>query len=104
MENPFGLSFQDPGHHGLRDPIGHGGHPEHPGPLPWTFRDLHRTHRRREVAARGQSIPDLVKVALQVLLEIPERHLVHAGRTPVRLDLLIRLPDSPLRDHERLVR
>src|SRR5204863_9531006 len=61
-------------------------------------------HRRREVGARGEPVPDLVQVVLQIGLELRDRHHVHAGCALVRLDLLPRLPDSPLRDIERLAR
>src|SRR5262249_35143819 len=37
------------------------------------------THRRREVAARSHPIPDFVKVALQILVELLERLTIHTG-------------------------
>ena len=45
-----------------------------------------------------------VQIVLQVLLEVLDRHPVYAGCALVRLDLLPRLPDRPLRDIERLAR
>jgi glutathione-independent formaldehyde dehydrogenase len=66
------------------------------------FRYFHRPHRRREVAPRRHPIPDLVKIALQVLLEVRDRASVHARCTLIALDLLPRLPYFPLRNVERL--
>ena len=68
------------------------------------LRDLHRAHRRRGVGARGEPVPDLVQIVLQIGLEFHDRHRVHARCALVRLDLLPRLPDSPLRNIERLAR
>src|SRR5262249_11597284 len=66
------------------------------------FRDLHDPYRWRKVAARGHSIPDLVEVVLQVLLERCERLPVHPGGAVVRLDLLVRFPNHLLGNHVRL--
>src|SRR6266566_7536828 len=38
-------------------------------PAMW-LRDLHRAHRRREAGARGEPVPDLVQVVLQIGLEL----------------------------------
>ena len=104
VEEPFSPLLQHPGHHRLRDPVSHGRHTEHPGARPVRLRDLHRTHRRREVRPRRHPIPDLVQVALQILLEVGDRLPVHSGRSLVRPDFLPRLPDSPLRNLKRLAR
>ena len=66
------------------------------------LRDLHRTHRRREVRPRGQPIPDLVQVALQIGLDLRDRLPVHSRCALIRLDFLPRLPDRPLRNLKRL--
>jgi hypothetical protein len=68
------------------------------------LRDFNRAHRRREVGAGGEPVPDLVQIVLQIGLELRDFHRVHAGCALVRLDFLPRLPDSPLRDIERLAR
>ena len=104
VEDRFRPRLQNSGHHRLRDPIPHGRHTQNPGACAVRFRDLDRTHRRREVTTRGHPVPDLAQVALQILLERLDRHPVHPGCTPVRLDLLPCLPDSLLRNHERLAR
>src|ERR1022692_842932 len=62
-----------------------------------------RDPARRDTQS-GEPVPDLVKVVLQIGLELRYRHPVHAGRALIRLDLLPRLPDSPLRDAKRLAR
>src|SRR5215471_5435328 len=63
---------------------------------------LDKPHRRRKVRARRHSIPDLVKVALQILLERRQRHTIHACSTSVRLDPLIGFPNELLRNVIRL--
>src|SRR5262245_35409013 len=63
---------------------------------------LDKPHGRREVRARRHPIPDLVKVALQILLECSQRHAIHARSTSVRLDPLVGFPDELLRNVIRL--
>src|SRR4249920_2872722 len=46
--------------------------------------------------------PDLIQIVLQIGLELLHRLTVHPGGTLVGLDLLVGLPDFPLRDIERL--
>src|SRR5207249_317872 len=104
VEEPFGPFLQHSGHHRLRDPVGDGRHTENPGARSVRLRDLHRAHRRREVRPRRHPIPDLVEVALQILLEAGDGLPVHSGRTLIRPDFLPRLPDSPLRNLKRLAR
>jgi len=101
MEDRFDLRFQPPGHHRLRDPVRDSGNAEHPRSLPRWFRYFHRSHRRREVTPGGHPIPDLVQVAPQILLELPDRHPIHPRRTLVRPDVLVCLLDLPLRNLER---
>ena len=104
MEDRFGPRLDHPGHRRLRHPVRHGRHAQNSRARAVRFRDLHRAHRRREVGAGGEPVPDLVQVVLQIGLELLDRHRVHAGCALVRLDFLPRLPDSPLRDLERLAR
>ena len=59
-----------------------------------------RSHRRRKVAARRHPIPELVEVVLQILLELRNRLLVHAGRSLVRLDPLDTPPRPPVWKYE----
>src|SRR5215207_1472911 len=63
---------------------------------------LHRQHRGREVGARRHPVPDLVQVVSQILLELVQRHSVHARRTLIGLHLLVGLPHLLLRDSKRL--
>ena len=70
---------------------------------PVLLRYLHCPHRRREVTPRRQPIPQLVQVPFQVLLKLLDRLAVDAGRAVIGLDPLIRLPDHPFGNRERLV-
>src|SRR5579859_1585648 len=63
---------------------------------------LHSLYWRWEVAARGQAIPELVQIIFQICLELLDRLLVHAGRSPVRLYPFIRFPNQPLGNTPRL--
>jgi hypothetical protein len=85
----------------LRHAVADRGNSQRPR-TPARFRDLHKPHRRWEVASRGHPIPDLVEVTLQVRLERLDRLPVHPGRSVVRLDLLIRFPDDLFGNHVRL--
>ena len=78
------------------------GHSQQPNPFASCLGDLHRLHRRREVRARGQPVPELVQVPVSVRLELRDRLLVDTRRPLVGLDPPIRLPDNPLGDLERL--
>ena len=102
MEDLLDPLPQDPGDHRLRDPVGHGRHAQDPRAAAVRLLDLYRTHRGREVAPRGHPVPDLVQVSPQILLELLDRDPVRTRRALVGLHLLIRLPDSPLRNAERL--
>ena len=68
----------------LRDAIGTVGMPS--GRVPPCPSDLDETHGRRKIRAGRHSIPELVEIALQVLLERRQRLTVHAGCAAVRLD------------------
>src|SRR4029077_11211969 len=59
-------------------------------------------HRRREVAPRGQPVPELVEVTGEAGLKLRNRLSVYASRSLVGLHLLEGFPDLPLRDVERL--
>jgi hypothetical protein len=102
MEDRLDLALQPAGHHRLGDPVRDGRHAKNPDPLTMRLRYPYRLDRGREVAARGHPVPDLVQVALQIRLELPQRHLIHPWCAFVRLDLLVRLPDLPLGDRKRL--
>ena len=69
---------------------------------PSVLRYLDEPHGRRKVRARRHPIPDLVEVALQVLLECRQRLAIHARSTSVRLHPLVRFPDELLRNLIRL--
>ena len=104
VEHRFHARLQIHPHHRLGNPVGHGRHPEdsHPGTTA-VLGDLHRFHRRREVAARREPIPDLEQVALGIPLEFLDRLLIDTRRTLVGLHPLKRFPDHQLVDLERLV-
>src|SRR4028119_2322035 len=78
-----------------------GGRPRRAGP-PSPLGDAPPPHRRREVAPRGQPVPELVEVVGEAGLELRDRLSIHSGRPLVRLHLLEGFPDFPLRDVERL--
>jgi hypothetical protein len=94
--------LQHHGHHRLCDSVRDRGHAEDPDPTSSRLVDLHHPHRRREVAARRQAIPQLVEVALQVHLELLDRLTVDARRALVGLDPQVRLEHQVFRDLERL--
>jgi hypothetical protein len=104
MKHLLGLHLDHLRHHRLRDPISHGRHAKDSRAPAVRLRYRHGLDRRRETRPRGHPVPDLVQVALEILLERLDGHPVHPGRALVRPDLLPRLPDSPLRDLERLAR
>src|SRR4051794_31760929 len=66
------------------------------------LRDFYTLDRRREIGPRGHPIPDLVKIALQILLELLDRATIYPCGTLIGLYLQIRLPHLPFRDVERL--
>src|SRR6516164_6275741 len=63
---------------------------------------LDEPHGRRKIRTRRHPIPDLVQVALEVLLERRQRHTIHARSTAVRPHTLVGFPDQALRNVERL--
>src|SRR6266550_3755436 len=101
MELRFYFLFQLHGYHCLRDSVRHSGHAEDSDPA-MRFRYLHRLHRWRKVTPRRHPIPYPVQIIAQIGLEFLDRAPVHARRSLVGLDSLIRLPYEPLRDTERL--
>ena len=101
MEDRLDVRFQiHPGHR-LRDPVRHGRYPEHANPFASCFGDLHRFHRRREIAARRQAIPDPLQVVAQVLLELCNGLAIDSRRTLVRFHPLIRFPHFTLGNTKR---
>src|SRR5439155_24621836 len=66
------------------------------------LRDLDTQHGRWKVRAGRHPIPDLIEVALQVLLQDRRRLAIHARSSLVRLYPLIRFPDKLLRNYIRL--
>jgi hypothetical protein len=101
VEHRFHLRLQVQAHDRLGDPVRDRGHAKDSDPTA-VLGDLHRTHRRREVAPRRQPIPELVEVAFQVNLELRHRPLLDPRRSLVRLDPPIGLPHHPLGDGKRL--
>jgi hypothetical protein len=101
MKDRLDLFLQPPSYHCLGDPVRDRRHPEHPRAAAMRFRYLHRTHRRGKVAPRRHPIPDLVQIALEIRLERRQVHTIHPWCTLVRLDLLVCLPNLPLRNLKR---
>jgi hypothetical protein len=66
------------GYHGLGDPISDRRNSQHPN-SPARLRNVHGLHRRREVAARAEPIPDLVEIVAKIFLELSEADFVHTG-------------------------
>lgn len=104
MENRFHPSHQMPCHHGLGHTVGDSGNAKHSCAPAVRLENGHRTHRRREVGARRHSVPDLVKVTLQVFLEVFNTLSVYARCAFICPDFLPRLLDFPLRDIKRFGR
>ena len=102
MEDRFDLRLQPTGRHRLGDPVRNTRNPKHPNPIALRFRYLHRLHRGRKVTARGHPVPDLVKIVLQVPLEVLQPHPIHTRRTLVGFHLPIGLPHLPLGNVVRL--
>jgi len=94
--------LQNPFDHHLGDSVGDRWNPKRPRSSSLSLRDVNPSHRRRKVAARRHSIPDLVEVVRQISLEVRNRLAVHASRTLVGSDLFVGFPDLPFRNVERL--
>jgi hypothetical protein len=84
----------------LRYPVRDGRHAEQPGASP-RLGYLHCPHRGRKVRPRRHPVPDLVKVVLQVGLEVGDGLPVHPGGTTICLDLPPRLHHQALRYAKR---
>ena len=91
------------GHHRLRDPVCDRRHTEQTDPTAVRLGDLDRPDRGRKVRTRAHPVPDLVKVSLQIGLELVQVLPVHSRGTLVLLDLPPRLPHHQLGNHKRLV-
>jgi len=85
----------------LRYPVRHRGHSEDAF-SPVLFGNFHRFHRWGEIAAGRHSIPNLVEVVLQVLLECLQAFVVYSRRSLVRFHSLERLQHYMLGDFVRL--
>src|SRR3982074_157276 len=87
LQNRFEIS---PYHH-LRDAIRYGRNSQRP----WraiSLWDLHAPHGRRNIAARGQPVPESIEVITQVLFELGNRLTIDARRTAICLHPLKRFP------------
>jgi hypothetical protein len=102
MEDLLHSRLQVHGHHRLRNSVRDRGHTEDPDPISTRFRYFHHPHRRREITARREPIPQLEKVPFQVPLKLLDRLLVDARCTPISPDPSISLEDHMLRNIERL--
>jgi hypothetical protein len=102
VELRFHFSFQPGRDHGLRDSVRHGGNAEDPDSRAMRFRYFHRHYRRREVAARGHPVPDLIKIILQVRFKVLDRLPVRSRRPAVGFHLQPGIPYLLFRYLKRL--
>ena len=101
MEQGFQHRLQVSSDNFLGDAVGNRGNAQRSRP-PVRLRNLHPTHRWRHIAARRQSVPELVKVVGKPTLEVLDRLSIYSSRSLVGLDVLEGLPDLPLGNIERL--
>ncbi len=86
MEYRLHLQRQVVGDHGLSDPIGDRRNAQNPNP-PARLRNVHSLHRRRKIAARGESIPDPIHIVPKIFLELSQGHAIHTRCALVSSDL-----------------
>src|SRR5271157_6053847 len=101
VEPGFHLWLHDHLDHCLRHAVGNGRNAER-ARAAVVLRYLDEPHGWRMVRTRRHPIPDLMQVALQVLLECRQGHAVHARSAAVRLHPLVGFPDELLRNAVRL--
>src|SRR5271156_111949 len=101
MEHRVPSRLQIPADNLLRDSIRHRWYAQRPRPAR-RLRNVHPPHRLREIAPRGQAIPELVEIVREINLKVRDRLPVYSSRSLVGLHLLEGLPDFPLRDVKRL--
>jgi len=78
--------------HGLGDTVGHRRNPQRSRSTS-AFRYFYSLHRRGKVTTRSQSIPQLVKVVLPVLIKLRQRLFIYASCTSITLYPFIRFPN-----------
>ena len=88
-------------HHGLCDAIGHSRNAQR-ARAAVVLRYFDEPHGRWKIRARRHPVPDLIEIALQVLLERRQRLAIHTRGSTVCLDPLIRVPHELLRNRVRL--
>ena len=96
FQNRLEVSFG----HRLGDSIADRGNSERPGTL-LVLRDIHPTHRRREVTAGGQPIPQPIEVVVQLLFELLNRLAVDSRCHLVGFHPFVRLPHVTLSNTKR---
>ena len=96
------MRFKHQLHNHLGDSVRNGRNSQRSSLTRVAFWNLDEAHRRREVTAGRHSIPELVEIPLQVFLEVHQRLTVHTGRSAIRLDLLVRVPNDLFRNRIRL--
>jgi len=101
VEHGFQARLQIPADNLLRDTVSHRRNAQRTRAAA-RLGDVHRSHRWREVAPRGQPVPESVEVAGKTGLKLRNRLSVYASRPLVGLHLLEGFPALPLRDVERL--
>src|ERR1700694_3975946 len=77
------------------------GYPKRPC-LAVPLRYVYPSHRRRMIAARRHSVPELVEVVRKISLEVCNRLPINASRTLVGSNPLVGFPYFPLRNVIRL--
>src|SRR3954447_1382979 len=101
MEHRFQKRLQVSANNLLADPVSDRRNPQRPRPTGRLWY-VHPTHGRRHIAARRHSVPELVEVVAEAILEVLDRLSIHASRSLIGLHTFEGLPDFPLRDVERL--
>jgi hypothetical protein len=95
MEQGFQNHLEIPFGHRLGDSVGDSGNSQRPR-FSFAFTDVHPTHRQRHVAARGHPTPEPIEIVFQIPVELFDRLIFDACRTPIRLDSLLCLPHFAL--------
>lgn len=93
--------FQSAFHHGLGNAIRYGGHPEQPLPA-LLLGDRDHLDGRREVAPRGQAIPEFVEVIFQLLCKRCERFPITTGCPVISFHLWVGFPHGVFGNTKRL--
>src|SRR3954452_125445 len=103
MEDRVQLGLDEKFDNGLRDTVSDRGHSQL-SRASRCLRNLHLLDWRRVIGPRRHSVPQLVQLLRQVLLEVVDGFIVDAGSPAVGFDQLVCLPYRTLRNAVRLRR